>query len=58
MHALLEHDLVDELHLLVYPITLGKGKHVLAGRAQYSASRSTHDGSPAQERSRVDPDAS
>ena len=29
VHALLEHGLVDELHLLVYPITLGKGKRVL-----------------------------
>ena len=29
VHALLAHDLVDELHLLVYPITLGTGKRVL-----------------------------
>ena len=29
VHALLEHDLVDELHLLVYPISLGSGKRVL-----------------------------
>jgi dihydrofolate reductase len=29
VHALLEHDLVDELHLLVYPLTLGTGKRVL-----------------------------
>jgi len=29
VHALIEHDLVDELHLLVYPITLGAGKRVL-----------------------------
>jgi dihydrofolate reductase len=29
VHALLEHGLVDELHLLVYPITLGTGKRVL-----------------------------
>lgn len=29
VHALLEHGLVDELHLLVYPITLGNGKRVL-----------------------------
>jgi dihydrofolate reductase len=29
VHALLANDLVDELHLLVYPITLGKGKRVL-----------------------------
>jgi dihydrofolate reductase len=29
VHALLEHDLVDELHLLLYPIVLGTGKRVL-----------------------------
>jgi dihydrofolate reductase len=29
VHALVEHDLVDELHLLLYPITLGSGKRVL-----------------------------
>jgi dihydrofolate reductase len=29
VHAMLEHDLVDELHLLVYPLTLGGGKRVL-----------------------------
>ncbi len=29
VHALLEHDLVDELHLLVYPLTLGSGKRVI-----------------------------
>ena len=26
VHALLAHDLVDDLHLLVYPLTLGSGK--------------------------------
>ena len=31
VHALLEHGLVDELHLLVYPIILGSGKKVLPG---------------------------
>src|SRR5262249_19065105 len=30
VHALLEHDLVDELHLLVYPIVLGSGKRLFA----------------------------
>ena len=29
VHALIEHDLVDELLLLVYPITLGSGKRAL-----------------------------
>ena len=29
VHTLLEADLVDELHLLVYPLSLGSGKRVL-----------------------------
>lgn len=29
VHALLQNDLVDELHLLLYPLTLGKGKRLL-----------------------------
>ena len=29
VHALFQHDLVDELHLLVYPLALGGGKKVL-----------------------------
>ena len=29
VHALLEHDMVDELHLTLYPLTLGSGKRVL-----------------------------
>jgi dihydrofolate reductase len=29
VHALLENDLVDELHLVVYPLTVGGGKRVM-----------------------------
>jgi dihydrofolate reductase len=29
VHALLAHDLIDELHLTLYPLTLGSGKRVL-----------------------------
>jgi dihydrofolate reductase len=29
VHTLLEHDLVDGLHLLLYPLTLGSGKRLL-----------------------------
>ena len=28
VHLLLQHDLVDELHLLLYPLTLGRGKRI------------------------------
>ncbi|HEU5260226.1 MAG TPA: dihydrofolate reductase family protein [Gemmatimonadales bacterium] len=34
VHALLAHDFVDELHLLVYPLTLGSGKRVLPSGVQ------------------------
>ena len=33
VHALLQHDLVDELFLHVYPLALGKGKRVFPDRA-------------------------
>ena len=29
VHDLVKHDLVDELHLLLYPLTLGRGKRLL-----------------------------
>lgn len=29
VHTLLQHDLVDELHLLLYPLVLGSGKRLL-----------------------------
>jgi dihydrofolate reductase len=33
VHTLLEHDLVDELHLLLYPLTVGGGKRLFPDRA-------------------------
>lgn len=33
VRLLLAHDLVDELHLLVYPVTLGRGKRIWADTA-------------------------
>jgi dihydrofolate reductase len=33
VHTLLEHDLVDELHLLIYPVMLGSGKRLFPDRA-------------------------
>jgi dihydrofolate reductase len=32
VQPLLQHDLVDELHLLLYPLTLGVGKRLFPGR--------------------------
>jgi dihydrofolate reductase len=34
VHTLLENDLVDELHLLLYPLTLGSGKRLWAKDAK------------------------
>jgi dihydrofolate reductase len=36
VHALLSHDLVDELHLLLYPVTLGQGKRLLPGGVHHT----------------------
>jgi dihydrofolate reductase len=36
VHTLLEHDLVDELHLLLYPVILGGGKRLLPERIHAS----------------------
>jgi dihydrofolate reductase len=33
VRLLLTHDLVDELHLLLYPLTLGRGKRIWADDA-------------------------
>ena len=33
VHSLLQHDLVDELHLLLYPLLLGEGKRLFPERA-------------------------
>lgn len=38
VHALIAHDLVDELHLLVYPLTLGMGKRALPDGVQVTFS--------------------
>lgn len=37
VHTLLEHDLVDELRLLVYPVLLGRGKRLFTERADPAA---------------------
>ena len=43
VHTLLEHDLVDELHLLLYPLILGGGKRLLPGgvHAAFKLERAT-----------------
>ena len=43
IHALFTHDLVDELHLLLYPLALGKGKRVLPeeGMTRFSLKSAT-----------------
>jgi len=43
VHALLEHDLVDELHLLVYPLMVGSGKRLFpeGGHATFDLTSAT-----------------
>ena len=43
IHALFTHDVVDELHLLLYPLALGKGKRVLPeeGMTRFSLKSAT-----------------
>ena len=43
VHALIAHDLVDELHLLLYPLTLGGGKRLLPEgvRAEFTLASAT-----------------
>jgi dihydrofolate reductase len=49
VHALLDQDLVDELHLMVFPLVLGTGKRVFGEtsdmkRMQLAESRAVGDG--------------
>ena len=49
VQTLIEHDLVDELRLMVFPIVIGSGKRLFAGtsgtkRLQLAESRSVGDG--------------
>jgi dihydrofolate reductase len=43
-HTLLEHDLVDELHLLVYPLFVGSGKRLFPNgvRREFTLTSSKH----------------
>ena len=43
VHTLVEHDLIDELHLLVYPLMLGSGKRVFPNgvRQEFKLTSST-----------------
>ena len=42
VHTLLEHDLVDELRLMIYPVALGAGERLFAGISDRKAMRLVH----------------
>ena len=48
IHTLLEHGLIDELRLLVYPVVLGKGKKLFADGALPASLKLTSSGTSTQ----------
>jgi dihydrofolate reductase len=41
VHSLVEHDLVDELHLMVFPVILGTGRRLFAETTEKTVWRLT-----------------